>query len=349
MDISIISFTENGKKLSRRVFTGWEPERVFLYTKCTTTSGLEEDKSAETTVIQRVEEDTVSWTGAQFAAGRAIVFVGACGIAVRMIAPFVRDKLTDSPVIAMDEMGQFVIPLLSGHVGGANALAMRIAKVVGAVPVLTTATDVNGTFAADVFAKQQGLTIQNKEGIARVSSKILAGKMADIVIATDENALSHGILRLKPKEYTLGIGCRRGKAYEEIRDFVDKQLEALGITMRDVNAVASIDRKRDEEGIIRLANANRIPFYTFSAEQLKHISGNFTPSEFVNSQVGVDNVCERAAMAAAGDRARLVLPKTAENGMTLAVAHAPWQLARETADYMIDEDVVTDDCETHRK
>lgn len=349
MDISVISFTENGKRLSGRVFAGWEPERVFLYTKCTEMSDSEETESAKTTVIQQVEEDTQSWTGAQFAAGRAIVFVGACGIAVRMIAPFVRDKLTDSPVIVMDEMGQFVIPILSGHVGGANALAMRLAGVVGAVPVLTTATDVNQTFAADVFAKQQRLTIQNKEGIARVSSKILAGKMADIVIATDEKALSHGILRLKPKEYTLGIGCRRGKSYAEIRDFVDKRLKMLGITMRDVNAVASIDRKRDEEGIIRLANANRIPFLTFSAEQLNHISGDFTPSEFVNSQVGVDNVCERAAMAAAGDQAKLVLPKTAENGMTLAVAHAPWQLVRETADYIIDKDEIIGNCVTNRK
>ena len=315
MDISVISFTENGKRLSGRVFTGWEPERVFLYTKCTEMTDSEENESAKITVIQQVEEDTRNWTGEQFAAGRAIVFVGACGIAVRMIAPFVRDKLTDSPVIVMDEAGQFVIPILSGHVGGANALAMRLAGVVGAVPVLTTATDVNQTFAADVFAKQQRLTIQNKEGIARVSSKILAGKMADIVIATDEKALSHGILRLKPREYTLGIGCRRGKSYAEIHDFVDKRLKMLGITMRDVNAVASIDRKRDEEGIIRLANANRIPFLTFSAEQLNHISGDFTPSEFVNSQVGVDNVCERAAMAAACGCPRAVEACTGDCGL----------------------------------
>lgn len=336
MEIGVISFTENGKKLSERVFTGWKPECVFLYTKCKIESGR--DTQQKETFVQSIEGDTAGWTGEQFAAGRALVFIGACGIAVRMIAPFVRDKLTDSPVIVMDEAGQFVIPILSGHVGGANELAMRIAEAAGAIPVLTTATDVNRTFAADLFAKQQKLTIQNKEGIARVSSKILAGKMADIVIATDEKTLSKGILRLKPKEYTLGIGCRRGKSYEELRSFVNKQFDALGITMQDVNAVASIDRKRDEEGIIRLANANRLPFVTFSAEELRGISGDFKQSEFVKSQVGVDNVCERAAMAAAGEGARLVLPKTAENGMTLAVSYAPWKPKRKTRDYIIDED-----------
>ena len=105
-----------------------------------------------------------------------IIFIGATGIAVRSIAPFVKDKLTDSPVIVIDELGQFVIPLLSGHVGGANALAQEISQAIGATPVITTATDINKVFAVDVFAEKNGLRLLDKSKIKTVSSKILKGE-----------------------------------------------------------------------------------------------------------------------------------------------------------------------------
>lgn len=317
MEISVISFTDKGKQLSMAVFGSWTPEKVLLFSK--------KDQVM----------DVKAWTGEQFREKRAIVFVGACGIAVRMTAPWIKDKLTDSPVIVMDETGLFVIPILSGHMGGANELAERIAQQAGAVPVITTATDVNETFAVDVFAKRQNLSILNKDGIARVSSKVLKGEMVDIVIAADDERLSNGILRLKPKEYVLGIGCRRGKPYEEIRDFVDKELKKIAVSMQDVRAVASIDRKKDEKGILRFANANRLPFVTFSAEQLEQVRGWFEESDFVKNNVGVGNVCERAAMAEAGAEGRLILHKTAENGMTLAVAYAPWHLKTGGGDRLV--------------
>ena len=107
---------------------------------------------------------------------------------------------------------------------------------------------------------------------------------------------------------------------------MDKELKKIAVSMQDVRAVASIDRKKDEEGILRFANANRLPFVTFSAEQLEQVRGWFVESDFVKKNVGVGNVCERAAMAEAGAEGRLILHKTAENGMTLAVAYAPWHL-----------------------
>lgn len=105
-----------------------------------------------------------------------MIFIGACGIAVRAIASSVNNKLKDSPVIVIDELGQFVIPILSGHVGGANELAILLAALMNATPVITTATDINNKFAVDVFAKKCRLAIVNKDGIAGVSSKVLAGK-----------------------------------------------------------------------------------------------------------------------------------------------------------------------------
>ncbi len=133
MNISIITFTENGTKLAEKI------RQAFVNTK------TEEAKNLGLSLSD--------WTRQQFAEKNAIVVIGACGIAVRMIAPFVSDKLSDSPVVVADEAGTFVIPLLSGHVGGANELAEQIAGQIGGIPVITTATDVNHTFSVDLFAK----------------------------------------------------------------------------------------------------------------------------------------------------------------------------------------------------
>ena len=114
--------------------------------------------------------------------GEALVFIGACGIAVRAISPFIESKLTDSPAVVIDESGKFAVPLLSGHIGGANALAKKLADSLGAQPVITTATDINGAFAVDMFAESNGLYIENKDGIAKVTSKILSGQTVKMYI-----------------------------------------------------------------------------------------------------------------------------------------------------------------------
>lgn len=133
MNISIITFTENGTKLAEKI------RQAFVGTK--------------TEEAKKLGLSLSDWTRQQFAEKNAIVVIGACGIAVRMIAPFVSDKLSDSPVVVADEAGTFVIPLLSGHMGGANELAEQIAGQIGGIPVITTATDVNHAFSVDLFAK----------------------------------------------------------------------------------------------------------------------------------------------------------------------------------------------------
>lgn len=117
------------------------------------------------------------WAGEMFGQKRALIFVGAAGIAVRAIAPWVKDKMSDSPVVVVDEACQFAIPLLSGHVGGANELAEQIAQWTGAVPVITTATDVNGLFAVDVFAVKNKLAITDRSMAKEISAGLLAGEM----------------------------------------------------------------------------------------------------------------------------------------------------------------------------
>ena len=120
------------------------------------------------------------WTEKAFTAYDALVFVGAVGIAVRAIAPFVQNKSTDPAVVAVDEAGRFAVPLLSGHLGGANDLARRIGRLCGAVSVITTATDVNGVFAVDEWARRQGCAVVNQDAIKTVSGRLLAGELVRV-------------------------------------------------------------------------------------------------------------------------------------------------------------------------
>ena len=154
MRIKILYFTDKGKALAEKIKEGLSGHDAVIVPKGVPIAFV---------------------CGDAFADKEALVFVGAAGIAVRAIAPYVRDKLTDPPVIVTDENGNFVIPILSGHVGGANSLALEVAEVLEAQPVITTATDVSGAFSVDLFARENDLRIANREGIAKVSSSALEG------------------------------------------------------------------------------------------------------------------------------------------------------------------------------
>lgn len=346
--LSVISFTQAGARLSRRVKEMLADEmEVCLYTK-----GKGCGSVSESLYVQVVETSTGEWAGRRMQEKSALLFIGACGIAVRAVSSFLKDKLEDAPVLVMDEKGNHVIPILSGHVGGANALARMLAQAIGAQPVITTATDLNEVFAVDVFAEENGFAIENRDGIARVSAKILAGEEitlstetghdialleregfravpyppvgpVDLVITSEKNALDASLV-LRPKEYILGFGCKKGKCEAEIAAFIEKTARDNGILLSQVFALASVSQKRNEEGIIEWCRRKKIPFLTYSAEELQEVAGEFTKSAFVKEHVGVDNVCERAALKACGAGGELMLQKCAENGMTLAIARRVW-------------------------
>mgnify|MGYP000010752836 FL=1 len=277
------------------------------------------------------------WTAWAWARADALVFVGAAGIAVRAIAPHVRDKFSDPAVVSVDEAGRFVVPLLSGHVGGANELARRVAALTGGQAAVSTATDVNGLFAVDVWARERGMAITDRVLAKEVSAALLEGR--PVGFASDfghpcPEGLTAGpaelgvwitdrtgegpfprTLRLVPRSLILGIGCRRGTPEAAIAAAADAAL--AGLAPEAVAGVATIDLKKDEAGLLAFCARRGLPLTTYSAEALAAVAGDFTPSAFVRGITGVDNVCERAAAAAGG---RIIVPKQADNGVTAAVA-----------------------------
>ncbi len=139
MRLALIAFSDTGEALANRIAEGLS-------------SGVQRAESGAAEMIcevSRCPRDTklAVWTKTHFDAADGLVFVGAAGIAVRAIAPYVKSKATDPAVVVVDELGQYAISLLSGHLGGGNELTLRIAEASGAAPVITTATDIHGQFA----------------------------------------------------------------------------------------------------------------------------------------------------------------------------------------------------------
>lgn len=358
MKLCVISFTSRGFELSKRVKACQnEVDAVESVEIATKWSGAQESASDnyETTPIG-------VWAGIQMKQKHGLLFIGACGIAVRAIAPYVTDKLLDSPVLVLDELGRYIIPILSGHMGGANTLALALSRCLGAEPVITTATDLNQKFAVDLFAKRNQLAVMNREGIAAVSSRLLHGNEVTIAIETGHftgtklpeglRMLSYeqaseadilvtserkewkqwkGLLLLRPKVYALGMGCRRGKETEEWKRFVKRVLSEANISEKEIFALASIDRKAEEVCFLEWSRETQVPFVTFSANELSEVLGVFQSSDFVKAQVGVENVCERAAKKACGETGMLVIPKQAEHGMTIAAAKRDWSVTFDEA------------------
>jgi cobalt-precorrin 5A hydrolase len=270
----------------------------------------------------------------------ALIFIGACGIAVRGIAPYVKSKLTDIPVVVCDELGQYAIPILSGHLGGANALAKMVAEVTGGVAVITTATDVNDKFSVDVWAKDNNLAILEPQKIKAVSSAILDGSKVgfysdfpmdipkglscdgDIGVAVSNRvdvSPFHDTLHLLPRNLVLGIGCKKGTPMRKIESLVLSTLDGLHYSVKSVVRVCSIDLKSHEVGLLDFCKEYSLPLECFSSGELNAVQGSFSKSAFVESVTGVDCVCERSAVLGSV-QGRLILKKVSREGVTLAIA-----------------------------
>lgn len=340
MKAAIISFSQRGHDLNKRICLG-----------------LKDDSYEVETYTAYTEESVKEWTGRRFADSDAIIFVGACGTAVRSIAPFIRSKKLDPAVVVVDEMGKFALSLLSGHIGGANELAREVAGILQAKAVVTTATDLNHKFAVDVFAKKNGCYISDMVLAKEVSAALLAGK--EVGFASDFPWKGHLPKELKllekgqekpelgvyvttgyakhPFEHTLylippvistGVGCRKDTPKETVEKVIRRACDELLIPSAAMERVVSIDLKKEEAGIKAYCRERKLPFITYTAEELKKAEGTFTESKFVESITGVENVCERAAILGSSQKGKgkLILRKFAQDGVTAALAKKEWSV-----------------------
>lgn len=346
----------------------------------------------------------------------AIVFVTASGIAVRSVAEHLTHKSKDPAIVCMDECGKHVISLVSGHAGGANALTQMLADVMWATPVITTATDVEGQFSIDDYAREHNLVVTDWAKAKAISAEVLAtgakpvwvekaevsqeeeknvceickeqkstgldvgeiendgceneadgcenrvdvcGNEVDVCenrVDVCENKIdvqrlrigSHQVvitpqdvstdvktLQLIPRCIVAGVGCKKGTPVDKIEHAVQDAFAKAGLRMEALCAVASIDLKKEEAGLQEFCAARKVPFETYTAEELQAVPGTFSASEFVTGVTGVDNVCERSAVKFASEHGvssgellhkqanhgELLLRKHARDGVTVAFAY----------------------------
>ncbi len=334
-EIVIVSFTGKGALTAKKI------ENILEKIGYTAKSYSKKQASSELMLLP-LDKSLGEWTRENFSKA-ALIFVGATGIAVRAIAPYIKGKTVDPAVLVVDERGNYVISLLSGHIGGANRLAEQIAAALNALPIITTATDINGKFAVDEWAKRQGLSISDMKLAKKVSAALLEektvgffseiptvnspppelkqegpGGLGIAVTVKEEIKFYEETLYLRPRSLVLGIGCRRDTPFEKIERFVQESLKRENISWHAIDRVATIDIKQEEKGLLEFCEAHALPFEVYSAQELASVEGEFTPSSFVSSITGVDNVCERAAVKSS--RGQLILKKSAREGVTLAIA-----------------------------
>ena len=266
-----------------------------------------------------------------------IILIMALGIVVRSIARLAEDKTRDPAVLVGDVQGRFLISVLSGHSGGANKLTEEIARTTGAIPVVTTGTDVTQTVAPDLIAKEIGGTLTPHDNLKRVSSAIVDGdpvlflnldkipihslegvKKPNILVAevlpdpvpplragvtitlsTTVPALGEGVqtVQIVPRCLGIGVGCNRGTSFQEIEDLLGEGMKREGWHLDAIRAFGTIDLKKEEEGILQLAARKGVPLFFFSRSQLEEIHVP-NPSGIVKKYVGTPAVAEPSAILA---------------------------------------------------
>jgi cobalt-precorrin 5A hydrolase/precorrin-3B C17-methyltransferase len=271
-----------------------------------------------------------------FQAGTPVIGVCASGILIRAVAPVLADKTTEPPVLSVSDDGAVVVPLLGGH-RGANRLAAQIAQALGATAAVTTAGDVALGVALD--EPPAGYRLANPENAKDVMAKLLSGAGAtiegdapwladlpkgdDVTIACT-TAPAEADLVFHPLQATLGVGCARNCAPEELHDLVMKTLTEANIAPAALKAIYTLDLKADEPAVHALSRAFDVPVRVFDAAELEAETPRLeNPSDVVFAEVGTHGVSEAAALAGAGDEAALIAPKQKTKNATCAIALAP--------------------------
>lgn len=357
---AVVAVTEKGAELGRHLKTLFPGSRLYLPEKF---AAAAKDEHSYQPPVKAV-------VGEVFHRYRQLVLIMAVGIAVRSIASEVTDKRADPGVVVVDEGGSYAVSLLSGHAGGANALAERIAAFLGARPVITTASEVGDTISADLLGREFGWEREEEENLTGVSAALVNGERVGLyrdageknwwpetkplpenvtvfdsldalagadcaaaLVITDRTISEEKRARLprrtvvyRPKSLVAGIGCNRGTGADVIEAAVRDVFSRHGLSTGSIRSVATIDLKRDEEGLLRFARGYGLPVEYYDRESLSAADFPSPASEVARKYAGTPAVCESAAILSSG--AGLIVPKASFRGaVTVAVARLPFDRA----------------------
>ena len=346
---ALYAFTDKGLTRAREIAAGLGLPTVLHSTHPSGAEGI----------VHIPAQDFDSRLAANWAQFDAHIFIGATGIPFRKAAPLLRDKNIDPAVLACPESGSHVIALTSGHFGGTNRLARRIARITGGQAVIGSPADVNGLPAFDEAAAQEHTRILNPKAVRALNAALLDGTpiafcgtravferhfastgqvvffenpqkvtCGHAVLWDSENTLPEGVLHLdvSSRAFVLGVGCRRGVKPQELRLVAERYLSEFGLNAENIASIATCTVKENEPAILGLGEAWQVPVAFHSAEELDAVPVS-APSEKVREKVGTASVCEAACLLSAGygsiPQPALYAPKSAFGDVTLALARLP--------------------------
>jgi cobalt-precorrin 5A hydrolase len=339
-DIALWVVTPNGRRLARRLREQW-PAATLWSSRRLAPEGDAGNGRTFDRLSPAVEENFHQYAGH--------IFIMATGIVVRAIAVLLRNKTVDPSVVVVDDQGRFAISLVAGHLGGANRLAHRVARILGAVAVITTATDANGKPAVDQLAVEKGLKIENPQAVKAVNMALLMEKKLlvhdpygmlgralcaytvekppppeqwngpGVYVDDMWTALPESVLLLRPLSLCVGIGCKRHVSEEALEAMLRHVFEQHRLSLKSLGIIASIDVKADEAGLLALSRKLHVPLRFFTKEELNLVSHVPNPSAMAAKHIGVRSVCEAAAILAAR-RGELIVAKHKTHHATVAVA-----------------------------
>lgn len=331
MKIACFSFTDKGRRLGYRLESlSNDIYNIHHYENKKTEGGIKE-------LVNRI------WTKYD-----GLIFISATGIALRMINPYIQNKTIDPAVVVVDDMGSFSISLLSGHIGGGNDLAEYIGAEIGAMPVITTATDNRGIESIDNFAKKNDYYMEDMKSITRITSMMVNGKTIglytedgkginydNIIIVDDLNDIDpridgliivsseiHKNIKLPkttliPKNINIGMGCRKGVETERIIKAVEEVFYNEKLSTKAIKSIGTVEVKKDEKGIIQASKHFNCPMKIFTIDEIKEVEDKFEKSQFVKDTIGVYSVSEPTAHLLGGD---MIAMKSKHNGITISIS-----------------------------
>lgn len=271
---------------------------------------------------------------------KGIIFISSTGIAVRAIATYLKGKAIDPGVVVVDAKGQYVISLLSGHLGGGNELAIKVSEILKSMPIITTATDSLGIKAPDMIAKENNLLISDMKKAKDISAFLIEGKkvtfedeheIIDIpegyveyaessekyprVIVTNKTSDSENLVLVR-RNVILGIGCRKEVPKERMLDFIRESLKDYGYREDAILKISTIDLKATEEAIVNLSEVLSVPLEIHSRDEVRKIEHLFKCSDFVKKSIGVGAVAEPCVYLSKG---KIIIERISKEGMTLCI------------------------------
>ncbi|HAE92568.1 cobalt-precorrin 5A hydrolase [Tissierella praeacuta] len=335
MKIACLSFTEKGKEIGDRLKNLNKDDGKYLLTHYA--NGEVEDKIKGIMNYVWNEYD-------------GLVFISSTGIAVRMITPYIKDKIKDPAVVVIDDCGRFSISLLSGHLGGANELSEWLGEKINAIPVITTASDNRKIEAVDLFAKRNKYYLEDMESIKKITAMMVNGKnigfysednkiinypnltvledldyinpkINGIIIVSSQDInlqnINIPIAYLRPRNINIGVGCRKDIEAMRIIEAIEEVFYKAKLSVNSIKAIGTVEVKKNEKGIIDASKHFNCPMKIFTIDEIKEVQDKFDKSQFVKDNIGVYSVSEPSAYLLGGE---LIVNKSKHNGITISIS-----------------------------